>query len=216
MFTGIIRSLGRVQGRTDHELTVADGDISAELSIGGSAAVNGVCLTAVEVDRDRFRAELSPETLRRTALGDLAVGDRVNLELPMSVDSRFDGHLVLGHIDTVGRILGIQPEGNTHLLSVQVDETFDHYLIEKGSVALDGISLTVFNVRAGRFDIAIIPHTYRNTNLQHRQIGDRVNVEFDVLGKYVVKQLEPYTEHLKLDRKITAGDLMKGRSEHAF
>ncbi len=192
MFTGIIAGLGQVQALTSGRLVVSP---PKELlpRLGGSIAVNGVCLTASEVngaDQDQwFAADLSPETLARTNLGSLRPGERVNLELPLLAEGRISGHFVLGHVDTVGEIISIEPQGGSYLFSFAVPPRFDHLLVEKGSVAVDGISLTAFNIREGRFDVAVIPHTYRVTNLQDRRPGDPVNIEFDILGKYVAKLL---------------------------
>jgi riboflavin synthase len=188
MFTGIVAGLGKVQGLTSGRLVVSP---PRELlpPKGGSIAVNGVCLTAAEVGPSWFAADLSPETLARTNLGSLRPGARVNLELPLPADGRFAGHFVLGHVDTVGEIVAIKPEGESHLFTFAVEPRFDRLLVEKGSVAVDGISLTAFNIREGHFDVAVIPHTYRVTNLQDRRPGDLVNIEFDILGKYVAKLL---------------------------
>jgi riboflavin synthase len=188
MFTGIVAGLGKVQGLTSGRLVVSP---PRELlpPKGGSIAVNGVCLTAAEVGPSWFAADLSPETLARTNLGSLRPGARVNLELPLPADGRFAGHFVLGHVDTVGEIVAIRPEGESHLFTFAVEPRFDRLLVEKGSVAVDGISLTAFNIREGHFDVAVIPHTYRVTNLQDRRPGDLVNIEFDILGKHVAKLL---------------------------
>ncbi|MCR4404522.1 MAG: riboflavin synthase [Candidatus Acetothermia bacterium] len=186
MFTGIVAGLGEVVTLAGGRLVILP---PAELlpPAGGSIAVNGACLTASEVEDGRFAADLSPETLKRTNLGALRAGEKVNLELPLAAGDRFAGHLVLGHIDAVGKIVAIAPQGESYLFSFAVEPRFDHLLVEKGSVAVDGISLTAFNIREGRFEVAIIPHTYRMTNLKYRRPGDLVNVEFDILGKYVAK-----------------------------
>ncbi|MGQ9477877.1 MAG: riboflavin synthase [Candidatus Bipolaricaulia bacterium] len=189
MFTGIIAGLGQVQALTSGRLVVSP---PQELlpKVGESIAVNGVCLTASEVREGYFAADLSPETLARTNLGSLRPGARVNLELPLPADGRISGHFVLGHVDTVGEVVSIRPQGDSYLFTFAVAPQFDHLLVEKGSVAVDGISLTAFNIHEGRFEVAIIPHTYRVTNLQDRRPGDLVNIEFDILGKYVAKRLK--------------------------
>ncbi len=191
MFTGIIAGVGRTRSLVANKLTIALPPQIELPAVGESIAVNGVCLTVVRCDREKREIELdlSPETLRRTNLGLLRPGERVNLELPVAAGERLGGHFVLGHIDTLGRISKIVPQGGFYLFSFQVEPEFAHLLVEKGSVAVDGISLTAFNVRGGQFDVAIIPHTFRATNLQDRRPGDRVNVEFDILGKYVAKLL---------------------------
>jgi len=189
MFTGIVAGTGEVKSLLKGKLRVSP---PPELlpPEGGSIAVNGACLTAARVSPREFGADLSPETLERTNLGLLRPGDRVNLELPLAAAGRFDGHLVLGHVDTVGEITAIKRQGDFYRFSFRVEPRFDRYLVERGSVAVDGISLTAFNVRGGRFEVAIIPRTYEVTNLKYRRPVDRVNVEFDVLGKYVVKLLK--------------------------
>lgn len=189
MFTGIVAGLGEVRALAPGRLVVSP---PRELlpKVGESIAVNGVCLTASEVGDGWFAADLSPETLARTNLGSLRPGARVNLELPLPAGGRFAGHLVLGHIDTVGEVVAIRPEGESYRFTFAVAPGFDHLLVEKGSVAVDGISLTAFNIREGQFDVAVIPHTYRVTNLQDRRPGDPVNIEFDILGKYVAKLMK--------------------------
>ncbi|MFQ6033632.1 MAG: riboflavin synthase [Candidatus Bipolaricaulia bacterium] len=186
MFTGIVAGVGVVRSQSKGRLVIEPPPELLPLK-GGSIAVNGACLTAAEVEGGRFTADLSPETLERTNLGLLRPTDRVNLELPLAAAGRFDGHLVLGHVDTVGEVTAIRRQGNFYLFSFAAPPQFDRFLVEKGSVALDGISLTVFNIKGGRFDVAVIPHTYEVTNLRYRRPGDRVNVEFDILGKYVAK-----------------------------
>ncbi len=192
MFTGIVQALGEVRARERGSLAVYAPSLAGELAVGGSVAVNGVCLTAVAVDpgAGTFRADLSPETLRRTALGDLQEGDRVNLELPLRAGEFLGGHWVQGHVDTVGEVVAVEPQPDgSYLFTFQVDLQYDPWIVEKGSIAVDGISLTPFDVREGRFSVAVIPHTYHHTTLKSRGPGARVNVEFDILAKYVAKQL---------------------------
>jgi riboflavin synthase len=189
MFTGIISGLGEVKGLMKGKLVI-NPPPSLLPRVGGSIAVNGTCLTAVEVAGGQFTTDLSPETLKRTNLRALRAGEKVNLELPLAATERFAGHLVLGHVDTVGEVVALVPQGDSYLFSFAVEKRFAYLLVEKGSVAVDGISLTAFNISEGRFDVAIIPHTYERTNLQYRRPEDRVNVEFDILGKYVAKLLK--------------------------
>lgn len=192
MFTGIVVAIGEVLHATPTRLSIHTAKLFAELDIGRSIAVNGTCLTVIELSpaSESFSAELSPETAERTNLGSLHRGDLVNLELPLRTSERLDGHFVLGHIDTIGEVVSISRKEKGAVFRFRVDKKYAHYLIEKGSVALDGISLTVFNIREGEFDVAIIPHTLAQTNFRDRRPGDRVNVEFDVLGKYIEKLLE--------------------------
>lgn len=189
MFTGIIIDTGEVVHASSHRLTVSTPKLFKELEIGRSIAVNGVCLTIIELTpmSESFSAELSPETLARTNLGLLRRGDLVNLELPLRLSDRLDGHFVLGHVDTVGEVVSISRKEKGAVFRFRVDARYSPYLVEKGSIALDGISLTIFNVRNGEFDVAVIPHTLEQTNLRTRRPGDKINVEFDVLGKYIEK-----------------------------
>jgi len=199
MFTGIITATGEVRNLEQRRLRIASDPIAKELDIGGSVAVSGACLTAVSVDRrcGEFEVELSPETLRRTKLGSLKVGERVNLELPLKLSDRLGGHLVQGHVDTVGEVLSILPQGGFKLFTFRVDPCYDGLIVEKGSIAVDGVSLTPFNIEAGQFDVAIIPHTLRVTTLGGLMPGDKVNIEFDLLAKYIEKLLKPLREGVK-------------------
>lgn len=189
MFTGIVADTGEVLHASPSRLTVSTPKLFRELEIGGSIAVNGTCLTVIELSpaTESFSAELSPETIERTNVGLLRRGDLVNLELPLRFSDRLDGHFVLGHIDTVGEIVSISRKEKGAVFRFRIDERYSRYLIEKGSIALDGISLTIFNIRDGEFDVAVIPHTLEQTNLRTRRPGDKINVEFDVLGKYIEK-----------------------------
>ena len=194
MFTGIVESLGTVAKVTDvtdgRRLVLDVGDLGVGLQVGDSLAVNGVCLTAVEVGPDQVTAEVVAETLRRSNLGSVAHGDRVNLERPMRADGRFDGHIVQGHVDTTGEVTRVVPEGEGWLIRIETPPDGLRYVVEKGSITVDGVSLTVTSVDAHGFEVALIPHTVSVTNLGLRQPGDRVNLEFDVLAKYVERLLE--------------------------
>lgn len=203
MFTGIIEEVGavvqlargseaaggaRLVIRAQKALADAAGTGSAKLQEGESIAVNGVCLTAREMTAESFSADLSPETLERSSLGSLQAGARVNLERAMTPASRFGGHIVQGHVDGVGRLVALDPlpDGN-YWLAVDVPAELDRYIVWKGSIALNGISLTVARLDGNRVGVAIIPHTYENTSLSEARPGDPVNVECDVLAKYVEK-----------------------------
>ncbi|REK11772.1 MAG: riboflavin synthase [Actinobacteria bacterium] len=188
MFTGIVQDTGLVTGveSSGDEMTITiDSEILAAMSVGGSVAVNGACLTAVTVGDGTIQVNAVTETMNRTNLGDLSAGDRVNLELPVSAGSLLDGHIVQGHIDATGTISGIMSEGESVRIRVDVPEAIQRYLVEKGSVAVDGISLTVASLHPAGFDVAVIPHTRDVTTLGRREVGDRVNIEVDVLAKYV-------------------------------
>jgi len=163
-----------------------------DLREGASIAVNGVCLTAVEISADSFTADLAPETLRRSNLGDLRAGSRVNLERPVTPATRLSGHLVQGHVDATGELLSLEPlPGGNYWLRVRVPPALDRYLVEKGSIAIDGISLTIAAIEAGVVSIAIIPHTFANTTLASAAAGSRLNLEADVIAKHVEKLLAP-------------------------
>jgi riboflavin synthase len=191
MFTGIVQARGAVKSIEPHNhfiriSIVADWDFS-DVGLGDSIAVNGACLTATQiiVDAKEFRADVSPETFRVTTLGDLKIGDRVNLEKALRFDSRLGGHLVAGHVDCVGRIIEKRVAGAGYLMGFMVDS--GRYLIEKGSVAIDGVSLTINKVQDRRLWVMIIPHTSGLTGLPEKNVNDRVNIEFDLVGKYIEK-----------------------------
>jgi riboflavin synthase len=187
MFTGIIEEVGRVMDTTPH-LRIACGEVLADMFEGASIAVNGVCLTAVRLESGSFGADVSPETLMCTNLGDLAPGIVVNLERPMAVGERLSGHIVQGHVDATGELLSLEalPDGNWWL-RLRIPHDLDRYLIHKGSVTIDGISLTIAELENHVVSVAIIPHTYEVTNLHQRKAGDRVNIEVDLIAKYVEK-----------------------------
>jgi len=197
VFTGIIEDLGTVEGikRTDKGALLSF--ITAmpfdRIAIGDSIAVNGACLTVVKKRRSGRSAiiamDVSAETLRRTTLGAFAIGDRVNLERCLSLDKLIGGHLVSGHIDGIGRIVAIATEGDSKLYTFEVAPAQARYLVEKGSVAIDGVSLTVFGIRGRRFAVALIPHTLKMSTLGHKNAGDPVNIESDMLVKYVERIL---------------------------
>ena len=185
MFTGIVEEVGAVLACDDMGLTVKGAQVMPGLKLGDSMAVNGTCLTVVEFSGDRFRVDLAPETLRRTSLGELAAGSRVNLERPLAVSDRLGGHIVQGHVDGAGRIMSIRPESDCYIFRVRTPKRLMPYVVEKGFIAVDGISLTVVNKGAASFTISVIPYTFSHTNLQEKSTGDRVNLEVDIVAKYV-------------------------------
>jgi riboflavin synthase len=190
MFTGIIEEVGEVVGINDkgdfRTILVRGNCVFDDLHLGSSIAVNGVCLTARTIEGKVFSAEMSRETLERTSLGNLAAASIVNLERPMRADSRFGGHIVQGHVDGLGRIVHFKREGDAWDLAVEYPEAAGRYIVEKGSIAVDGISLTVAALKRPRtFSVAIIPHTFENTNLKAANAGGPVNLEFDIVAKYV-------------------------------
>ncbi len=194
MFTGIIEHLGTVDSLKANaeggRLTIHAPGVAKNLEISKSIAVNGCCLTAVEVDHEYFSADLSGETLRKTSLGEWKPGTRVNLEQPLTAGKEFGGHFVLGHVDTVGRVARLSPEGENWWYSVEVPESFARYIVPQGSITIDGISLTVARWDGRVAEIAVIPFTCEHTNIRDKKIGDAVNLEGDVLGKYVERYLE--------------------------
>lgn len=195
MFTGIVEETGTVQAvaRRGEVLgvRVAAHVVLEGLPIGGSIAVSGCCLTAVEVDREGFVCELTGETLARTAFDErLRPGVRVNLERPMRADGRFDGHIVQGHVDGLGRLTELRRLGDSAELTVEVPAELERYLVPKGSVALEGVSLTVACLAPRAFSVALIPYTLGNTTLGDARTGDRVNLEADVIAKHVERLLE--------------------------
>ena len=189
MFTGIIEGLGTISGiRPDGEgrqLTI-DSDVSLDQThIGDSISVSGACLTAVSITNRRFDVDVAPETLGKTTLGQARVGDRVNLERALRLSDRLDGHLVSGHIDGIGMIQSRTRTGNAIIVSIRVPAALARYMIQKGSVAVDGISLTINQVGPDGFDVSIIPHTAGLTTIGFKKVGDPVNIETDMIGKYV-------------------------------
>ena len=194
MFTGLVEEVGRVSGLEAGEtfrLRLSASRTVEDTRVGDSVSVNGVCLTVSELDRDTLAFNAMPETLRRSALGSLAEGSAVNLERAMSPADRFGGHIVQGHVDGVGAVRGILREGEAEIWEFAAPETVLRYVVEKGSICVDGISLTVVSVRDTSFTVSILPQTRENTNLKELGVGDRVNLEADVVAKYVERLLGP-------------------------
>src|SRR5215204_3443902 len=194
VFTGLVEEVGRVSSLEEGEmlrLSISAGRVSEDTRAGDSVSVNGACLTVGEVDGRMLTFFAMPETLRRTALDGLAAGSPVNLERAMSAGSRFGGHIVQGHVDGVGEVLGVRPEGDAEIWEFAAPEAVLRYCVEKGSICVDGISLTIVSVGEGSFTVSILPQTRANTNLRELRVGDRVNLEADVIGKYVERLLEP-------------------------
>lgn len=193
MFTGIVEDLGTVESlKPTDQGAVISAHTSlpiSEINIGDSITVNGACLTVVSKSPGRFAMDISAETLRCTGLGELKLGSRVNLERCLTLNKLLGGHLVSGHVDGIGRIVSIKPEGDSRLFTFEVAPAQARYLVEKGSVAIDGISLTIFSIKDSTFSVEIIPHTLRSTTLGFKQPGDSVNIENDMLVKYVEKIL---------------------------
>lgn len=195
MFTGIIEEIGKVtqiqKGTHSAILQMQAKIVLEQLKIGDSVAVNGVCLTVTSISSHSFTADVMHETLNRSALSGLTCGSSVNLERAMPANGRFDGHIVAGHVDGVGKIMQIRRDDNAVWYTIQAKSSIMHYIVEKGSIAIDGISLTVASLSADSFCVSIIPHTAKVTTLGMRKIGDTVNLENDIIGKYVEKFLMP-------------------------
>ena len=195
MFTGIIEEIGtikQIQKGTHSAILQIQASIVLEgLKIGDSVSVNGVCLTVTSIQPHGFTADVMHETLNRSALSGLKRGSLVNLERAMPANGRFDGHIVAGHVDDVGKIIDIKRDDNAIWYTIQTAPPVMRYIVEKGSIAIDGISLTVASLSADSFSVSIIPHTAHVTTLGKRQIGDTVNLENDIIGKYVEKFLTP-------------------------
>lgn len=188
MFTGIVETTAPVLERTDARLTLARPAMFDDVKIGSSIAVNGTCLTIVEIDKDKMAFDVVGETWRRTNLGDLLVGNVVNLERAMPANGRFEGHVVQGHVEGVATVKEWKTDGQWKLLELEVSQELLPYITEKGSIALDGVSLTVAGLQGNIVTLALIPHTLQITTLGSRQVGDRINVETDILAHYSLKK----------------------------
>jgi riboflavin synthase len=205
MFTGLIEAVGKVA-----ELKTATSglrlriktELSSDVSPGDSLAVNGVCLTVIAADRGEIHADIGPETARVTTLGSLRPEQRVNLERSMRADSRLGGHFVQGHIDGTGVVDEMRPDGDSHWLTISFDRSLAPYFIRKGSIAVDGVSLTVAGLGSNMFDVMIIPFTWANTTLSSLRARDRVNLECDMIGKYVARSLELSETAVGADLKV--------------
>lgn len=206
MFTGIVEEIGKIRriekGSQSAVLHIGASEITSDLSLGDSVAVNGVCLTVVDFDQTGFAADVMHETLNRTNLGKLKSGSAVNLERAMAANGRFGGHIVSGHVDGVGKITDITKDDNAIWYTISAEPAVLRYIVEKGSIAIDGISLTVARVTDKDFAISAIPHTVKVTILGQKQAGDTVNLENDIIGKYVEKLMTP-TQEEKPKSKLT-------------
>ena len=215
MFTGIVEELGQIaaiqKGSQSAVLRIQCEKVLEGTQIGDSIAVNGVCLTVTTMDSDGYTADVMAETLNRSSLGALKPGSRVNLERAMAADGRFGGHIVAGHIDGTGTVENISKDETAVWYTIGADASILRYIVDKGSITIDGISLTVAKVTDKDFSVSIIPHTQANTVLADRKVGDIVNLETDIIGKYVEKLLQP-KEPVKKESKIT----MEFLAEHGF
>lgn len=189
MFTGLVEEKGKlidkIKTGDGYQLVIAASKIMEDLGIGSSISVNGCCLTVVKKDGNNFSVDTIEETLKKTNLGSLKINDNVNLERPLKADARLGGHFVLGHVDTKGEVVEIKELSNSHFLTIRYPDDFKKYLIYVGSVAIDGVSMTVAQLAGNTFSVGIIPFTWQETIFSSKKVGDTVNLEFDVLGKYV-------------------------------
>lgn len=192
MFTGIIETVGEVVGREEEGKNITftiQSLLAKELKIDQSISHNGVCLTVVHQQDDRYKVSAIDETLKKSNLGQLTVGSKVNLERCMPANGRFDGHIVQGHVDQIAECVQITEEDGSWLFNFRYDPSTGNVTVEKGSISVNGVSLTCFNTQVGGFTVAIIPYTYENTNFHQLKVGDIVNLEFDIIGKYVQRLL---------------------------
>lgn len=195
MFTGIIESFGTIKKITKEGTNVhfdIDSILTSELKIDQSLAHDGVCLTVVETKPDTYRVTAIDETLQKTNLAEWVEGKKVNLERCMASNGRFDGHIVQGHVDQVGVVKKVEDENGSWLFDIEYDPTLGNVTVEKGSITINGTSLTCFNSGLGKFSVAIIPYTYEHTNFHQLKVGDLVNLEFDIIGKYIARILNGY------------------------
>ncbi len=206
LFTGLIEEKGyikKIQASGEGTgLVIGAGKVLSDLKIGDSIAVSGPCLTVTDKGKDSFTAWAMPETIKRTNLSTLAAGEPVNLERALALGDRLGGHLVSGHIDAVVALTGRREQGGSFILTFEMPEDLDRYIVAKGSAALDGVSLTIIDIDSGSFSVGLIPHTAAETTLGQKEVGSSINLEVDLIGKYVEKMLSPYRqgEH---DRKET-------------
>lgn len=213
MFTGIIEEIGTIkamkQQKNSMELTISTKHLLSDVKLGDSIAVNGICLTVTSYTDTTFCVDVMHETLKRTSLSLLSCGSSVNLERAMSMQSRFGGHIVSGHIDGTGTITHIETDGIATLYTIKAPSQITRYIVEKGSIAIDGISLTVVSVTEEAFSISVLPHTKEHTILHIKRKGDLVNLEVDLIGKYIEKLVLPYQNLKQVSSNITKEFLLK-------
>jgi riboflavin synthase len=217
MFTGIIEHIGAIETldlkHDGGRVTIHAPSVAPSLVVSNSIAVNGCCLTIVNLHNSRFSADLSCETIQKTSFGagaaGLKQGARVNLEQPLTAGKEFGGHFVLGHIDIIGRVAHLTPEGENWWFGVQVPEEFARYVVLKGSITIDGISLTVARWHSNIADVAVIPYTYEHTNIRDRKPGDAVNLEGDIIGKYVERYMKAGNFGARPESQLTVARLIE-------
>jgi len=194
MFTGLVEETGKLKNKlktgNGFQLTFSAEKVLDDLEIGSSISVNGCCLTVVKREGNTFSVDTIEETLKKTNLDSLEVNNRVNLERPLKADARFGGHFVLGHVDTTGTVINVEELSNSHFMKISFPDNFKKYLIYVGSISIDGVSMTVAELGENWFGVGIIPFTWQETVFSDKKVGDKVNLEFDVLGKYVERIME--------------------------
>ena len=199
MFTGIIEEIGRVSSTQPSNLTITANGVLHEMKLGGSIAVNGVCLTIVNFNANSFSVDIIPETLRRTNLGSLQAGDGVNLERPLTLEKELGGHLVQGHVDDTGRVASITQGNEEIVIRFEAPSRVVYYIVEKGFVAVDGVSLTVVDRTTSSFRVSIVEYTRKHTTLGDRRVGELVNLEVDIIAKYTERLTQAHSPDITVD-----------------
>ncbi len=199
MFTGIIEEVGRVTSAQSSKVAIAAGDVLQGLEVGGSMAVNGTCLTITSFNTNSFSVDITQETLKRTNLGQLAVGDKVNLERPLTLGKPLGGHLVQGHVDNTGKVASISRNGGEMLIRFETPPEVMRYIVKKGFIAVDGVSLTIVDFDTSSFQISMVDYTQKHTTLGSRRVGDLVNLEVDIIAKYVERLSQAHRSGITVD-----------------
>jgi len=199
VFTGIVEEIGRITSVTRRNIVIATSDALQGIELGGSMAVNGVCLTITNFNAKSFSVDIMTETLMRTNLGLLRVGDRVNLERPLALGGRLGGHLVQGHVDDTARVASVSWDGEAMLIRLEASPRVMRYIVNKGFIAVDGVSLTVVTKNSGSFQVSIVDYTQKHTTLGSRQVGDMVNMEIDIIAKYVEQLSQTHNTGITTD-----------------
>ena len=199
MFTGIIEEVGKIRQITNKSIEIECRTVSEDAKLGDSICVNGICLTVIDIKSDGFTADVSPETFKVTSLKSVKTGDFVNLERAMKADGRFGGHIVSGHTDNTGKVKFIKKSGDFYVLCIEISAELSKYVIKKGSIAVNGISLTIAEIKENAVEIAVIPHTYENTNLKYLKPESHVNIEVDMFAKYIEKFLSRGDNRSRID-----------------